>query len=315
MKRCVAVLSLLTLLLAAPVGADPSTRPLPQALNVAHRGASGLAPEHTLPAWDLAISLGADMIEQDVQTTRDGHLVVIHDDTLDRTTNCSGPVRTKTLAELRTCDAGSWFNDANPQLAKPEYVDLRVPTLAEVFERYGDTVTYHIETKTPEANPLVERELLRLLDQYGLRAAARTDWQVLVQSFSPASLQRMHALDPALPLVQLLPAAPPGTVRDQLLDSVADYAIGVGPSHSGVDKAFVAAAHARCLDVHPYTVDAPQRLRELLDAGVDGVFTNRPDRFDEVLFPDRQQIRRPDAMTAALSAAADDNRACRAAAR
>ena len=314
MNRLLSLLgvAMLVAAIAVPATAEPPQRDVPQPLNIAHRGASGLAPEHTFAAWDLAIGLGASMIEQDVQTTLDGHLVVIHDDTLDRTTDCSGPVRTKTLAEIRTCDAGSWFNEANPELAHPRYVGLRVPTLAEVFERYGSSVTYYIETKTPEANPVVERELLRLLDIYGLRQAAHTDWQVLVQSFSPASLQRMHALDPAMPLVQLLPAAPPSPQRAAFFDAVADYAIGVGPSHSGVDEAFVAAAHRSCLEVHPYTVDEPQRMRELLDAGVDGLFTNRPDRLADVLSTKRGSAQRPQAMTQALSTAADQNRACRA---
>lgn len=315
MKRSIRALLTLAMALAAlavPAGAIPQTRPVPTALNIAHRGASGLAPEHTFTAWDLAIELGAHMIEQDVQTTADGHLVVIHDDTLDRTTDCSGPVRSKTLAQIRSCDAGSWFNEANPDLADPAFVGLKVPTLAEVFERYGTSVTYHIETKTPEGNPVVERELLRLLDIYDLREAAHTDWQVVVQSFSPASLQRMHALDPAMPLVQLLPSTPPAQLRDAFLDTVAEYAIGVGPSHGGVEAGFIEAAHSQCLEVHPYTVDAPERMRELLDAGVDGLFTNRPDRLDAILFEDRRLEPADDAMIAALAAAARENRACRA---
>ncbi|MBP7630999.1 MAG: hypothetical protein KA758_11150, partial [Acidimicrobiales bacterium] len=103
---------------------------------IAHRGASGLAPEHTFAAYDLAVEQGADFIEHDLQLTADGVLVVVHDATLDRTArgpaeSCTGPVATKTLAQLRQCDVGSWFNEANPALAKPEYEGLPIPTLAE----------------------------------------------------------------------------------------------------------------------------------------------------------------------------------------
>ena len=106
-------------------------------LVVAHRGASGTRPEHTFAAYDRAIALGADYIEQDLQVTSDGVLVDMHDGTLNRTTrgaaeNCTGNVNSKTLAQIKTCSAGSWFG--------PEYVDEKVPTLEELFQRYGKTV-------------------------------------------------------------------------------------------------------------------------------------------------------------------------------
>lgn len=294
-----------------PAQAEPV--PVDRFLNIAHRGASGLAPEHTIPAWDLAIEHGADYLEQDVHLTRDGVLVVLHDDTLDRTArgpaeNCSGLVRTKTWAQLRTCDVGSWFNERYPDRARPEYVDLRIPSLAQVFERYGTRVSYYIETKSPEAAPgLVQRELLRLLDRYGLRGPAVRDGKVLVQSFSPIGLRILHALDPAVPLIQLLPLAPSGSARDAVLDGVAEYAVGVGPSAGGVTAEFVAAAHDLCLGVHPYTVDDPDRLAELIAMGVDGIFTNRPDTLTTVLARDTDQERVDAAQTAA-----HEHRRCRA---
>jgi glycerophosphoryl diester phosphodiesterase len=283
-RRLVAATALLLLVLAPAATSadieDAADRPFQV---IAHRGQSFDAPEHTLAAYDRAVASGADFIEQDVQLTLDGALVVLHDDTLDRTArgpaaNCTGPVRTKTLAQLRTCEVGSWFNTRFPDRADPAFVGERIPTLAEVFARYGDRVSYHIETKTPEAAPfVVERELIRLLDVYGLRGPAVRDWQVLIQSFSPASLQRFSALDPALPLVQLLATVPPAPAREAFLDAVAGYAIAIGPSNGGVTPALVDQAHARCLDVHPYTVNDPVRMAELVEAGVDGIFTDRPD--------------------------------------
>src|SRR5829696_7875139 len=185
----------------APGKKEPADAPV---LNIGHRGASGFAPEHTIPAYDLALELGADYIEQDLQMTRDGVLVALHDDTLDRTArglkgNCTGPVIEKTLKQIKTCDVGTWFNETYPQYAKPEYVGLKIPTLEEIFQRYGTGVNYYIETKNPESAPGMEGELLRPMEKYGLTNPAVAKWQVLIQSFSPASLQKVHALDPSLP--------------------------------------------------------------------------------------------------------------------
>jgi glycerophosphoryl diester phosphodiesterase len=269
----------------APAGKAPADAPV---LNVGHRGASGYAPEHTIPSYDLALDLGADYIEQDLQLTKDGVLVAMHDETLDRTArgpknNCTGLVIEKTLAQIKTCDVGSWFNETYPQYAKPEYVGLKVPTLEEVFQRYGKGVNYYIETKNPEAAPGMEEELLRLMNKYGLTQPAAEQWQVLIQSFSPASLQKIHASDPSLPLVQLYDSVETSASIQASLDTTRAYAVGIGPSKSDVDDSLVTAAHARCLDIHPYTVNEKQEMRALISLGVDGMFTNFPDRLDEVL--------------------------------
>jgi glycerophosphoryl diester phosphodiesterase len=273
---------------AVPVAADAVAHG-PDVLVVAHRGASGHAPEHTLAAYDLAIREGADYIEQDLQLTKDGVLVVLHDPTLDRTArgpaeSCTGPVVEKTLAEVRRCDVGSWFNERFPERARPEYVGLRVPTLDEVFARYGRGARYYVETKNPEEAPGMEEALLRLLDAHGLRAASAGRWRVLVQSFSPGSLRKLHAADPTLPLIQLFggPDSTSERVR-AALPGVAAYAVGIGPSRGAVDAALVAAAHASCLLVHPYTVDDTAEMRSLRALGVDGMFTNLPDRLNALL--------------------------------
>lgn len=270
-------------------------------LNIGHRGASGYAPEHTLPAYDLALRQGADYIEQDLQLTKDGVLVVIHDETLDRTArptaesepgDCTGLVREKTLEQIKTCDVGSWFNEAYPEYAKEEYVGLKVPTLEEVFQRYRKSAAYYIETKSPESAPGMEEELLRLMDEYGLRESAAERWQVLIQSFSPASLQKVHAEDPSLPLIQLFSGSETSETIQARLDATADYAVGIGPSKSDVDPALVEAAHDRCLDLHPYTVNEPAEMEDLIELGVDGMFTNFPDRLDAVLGPDAVEGRK-----------------------
>jgi glycerophosphoryl diester phosphodiesterase len=232
--------------------------------------------------------MGADYIEQDLQLTRDGVLVALHDATLDRTARgpaeqCTGRVIEKTLAQLRTCDVGAWFNERFPQDARPEYVGLRIPTLDEVLSRYGHRARYYIETKNPEEAPGMEEALLRALDAHGLRAGAAERRQVLIQSFSEASLRKIHGLDPSLPLVRLYEGTMNSAAIRATLDETMGYAVGIGPAQGSVDGALVEAAHARCIDVHPYTVNEVPDMRSLLALGVDGMFTNFPDRLDALL--------------------------------
>lgn len=250
--------------------------------NVAHRGASGHAPEHTMAAYDLALRMKADYIEQDLQMTSDGVLVALHDEDLDRTArgpveDCTGPVITKTLEQIKRCDVGSWFNEAYPEKAQADYVGLQIPTLEEVFQRYGSKVNYYIETKSSALYPRMEEELIRLLREYSLFEPAVEDRRVLIQSFHPTSLQKIHALEPDLPLIQLYFGGGSEVIR-ATLDQVAEYAVGIGPSFRDVDEGLVAAAHDRCLDVHPYTVNEVTDMRVLIEMGVDGMFTNFPDR-------------------------------------
>ena len=106
---------------------------------IGHRGASADAPEHTFASYDLALEQGADYIEQDLQLTADGVLVVLHDDTLARTArgpagSCTGPVADKTLDQLQDCEVGSWFNEANPDEADPAFADLAIPTMEAVLK-------------------------------------------------------------------------------------------------------------------------------------------------------------------------------------
>jgi glycerophosphoryl diester phosphodiesterase len=282
------LLALATSAVAKPNKKPPKNEEL--VLNIGHRGASGYAPEHTIPAYDLARKMGADYIEQDLQLTKDGVLVALHDETLDRTArptaesgpgDCEGLVRDKTLAQIKTCDVGTWFNETYPGYAKAEYVGLKIPTLEEVFQRYRHGANYYVETKSPESAPGMEEELLRLVEKYKLTKPAEKKWQVLIQSFSPASLQKINAINPDLPLIQLYTRS--GPIPAATLDAAATYAVGIGPSKDDVTRALTEAAHARCLDVHPYTVNETEEMEALIAAGVDGMFTNFPDRLERVL--------------------------------
>lgn len=249
---------------------------------IAHRGASYAAPEHTFAAYDLALSQGADYIEQDVQRTADGVLVVLHDLTLDRTArgsaeNCTGPVAGKTLAQVKTCDAGSWFNAANPLLARAEYGGTRIPTLREVLGRYSARARFYIEIKDPEQYPGIEEDLLKTLRDAGVTPGGTVGRPtVYLQSFSAITLQRIKAVAPAWPLVQLIGRENSGNISS-MLGLIREYAVGIGPQKASVTPELVEAAHGSCLLVHPYTVDDPAEMSALLALGVDGIFTNRTD--------------------------------------
>lgn len=247
---------------------------------IAHRGASAYAPEHTFAAWDLAVEMGADYLEQDLQMTADGELVVFHDEELDRTAEardarCSGMLRNRTLADLAGCDVGSWFNRAHPDRARPEYVGLRIPTLAEVLDRYPDQ-RFYIETKSPETAPGMEATLVELLREHDLRTGHELP-RVFLQSFSSDSLRRLAELAPEIPRVQLLPGRWSSRRIRGALREIASYAVAIGPRADRVDRALVDAAHRLGLLVHPYTVNDPAEMVRLMQIGADGWFTDRPD--------------------------------------
>ena len=246
---------------------------------IGHRGASGHAPEHTFAAWDIAIDMGVDYIEQDLQMTADGVLVVLHDETLDRTSGglCRGPVSRRTFREIANCDVGAWFNTAFPERARDNFAGQRIPSLDDVLARYAGRARFYIETKKPAAAPGMEEALLDLLHRHDLRPTSTPDHPVIIQSFSAASLMKIRAADPDIPLVQLFSRRETSwTIRLQL-DAVARYAYGIGPQFRTVDARLVAAAHARDIVVHPYTVNDEPVMRRLIRVGVDGMFTDFPD--------------------------------------
>ncbi len=252
-------------------------------LNVAHRGASGHAPEHTLLAYELGQKMKGDYIEVDLQMTKDGELVALHDETLDRTTNGSGLVKDFTLQEIKQLDAGSWFNEKYPDAAKKEYEGLTVPTLEEVFEKFGKDARYYIETKSPEVYPGMEEKLLEVLEEYKLTGPNVPSSKVIVQSFSAESLKKLHELNPDIPLVQLLWYDKAAEITDTELEDYKTYSIGLGMNFNRIDEAYVQKVRDHNLLIHPYTVNEKKDMHQLLEWGVTGMFTNFPDRLQEVL--------------------------------
>lgn len=233
-------------------------------LVVAHRGDRRRRPENTLAAFDAAAAAGADMVELDVTVSRDGHLVVIHDDTLERTTDGRGPVCTRTLAELRRLDAGNRFD--------PRFAGERIPTLEEVLRAASGRMAVNVEIKATTArgpvDPRIVDAVVALVRRLGAAGA------VLVSSFDPALLARARRLAPEIARAVLVepPADPPAALdRCRRLDAAALH-----PERSLVTADLVAASHADDRRVLPWTVDDPEEIRRLLGIGVDGVITDDP---------------------------------------
>ncbi|MEU6350506.1 glycerophosphodiester phosphodiesterase family protein [Streptomyces sp. NPDC047072] len=244
---------------------------------IAHRGASAHAPENTLPAVDKAAALGIDWVENDVQRTRDGTLVVLHDDNLRRTTDVEEvyprrapwKVRDFTAAEIARLDAGSWFGKA--------FRGTRVPTL----KQYLDRVDLHhqkllLEIKNPELYPGIEKQTLKLLANESWLDQGHRD-RLVVQSFSAAALRTVHELKPAVRTGFL------GTPSVARLPGYAAFVDQINPSYGSISTAYVSAVHAftgphgRPLEVFTWTVDTADTARLVAGYGVDGVITNRPD--------------------------------------
>ncbi|NUI89778.1 glycerophosphodiester phosphodiesterase [Staphylococcus borealis] len=251
---------------------------------IAHRGASGYAPEHTFAAYDKSRNeLGASYIEIDLQRTKDGHLVAMHDETVDRTTNGSGRVEDYTLSELKKLDAGSSFNEQHPQFANDRYKGATVPTLDEILTRYGTDANYYIETKQPDVYPGMEQQLLDTLDKHNmLNSNALQHGHVLIQSFSEASLLKMHQLNANVPLIRLLDKGELAQQSDADLQRIRSYAIGVGPEYSDLNERNTAHLKDLGFLVHPFTVNETADMQRLNQYGVDGVFTNYADQYKAI---------------------------------
>jgi glycerophosphoryl diester phosphodiesterase len=311
-----------TLLLIAGAGRAQSPAPAHK-LVIAHRGASGYLPEHTLAAYALAYGLGADTIELDLVLTRDGVPIALHDLVLEPTTDVAQlyPQRARadgrwyaadfTLAEIRRLavhersgrDGAPAFPGRFPQ-GRSRFA---VPMLAEAIELVqglnastGCAVGLYLETKEPafhaaEGLPL-EAAVLEVLGRYGLAGAQA---RVFIESFDPASLRRLRALGSPLPRVQLIGAGRHAApfVTEEGLREVSTYANAIGPDKRLIESggqpvdgaALVRRAHALGLAVHPWTfradavgpghADVLAELRAFYETyGVDGVFTDQPDR-------------------------------------
>lgn len=237
----------------------------------AHRGVGGVAPENTIASFRAAIEAHADFIETDVQRTADGKLVLIHDATLTRTTNVEElyPDRSPwqvadfTLAEIKTLDAGSWFD--------PSFAGQRVPTLEELLDLAVGRAGLDIELKSPELYPGIETQFADELKQHpewvNPAPAAKA---LVVCSFDHAVLERFHD---QLPKVEVAPVT--NAVPDaQTLASLAEWADVLVPDFRLLTEDGADRVKAAGLDLVPWTVDSPEFMHAVIDLGADGIITN-----------------------------------------
>lgn len=291
----------------ADSGATPSWQdllvPTSTKRMIAHRGASAYAPEHTIAAYRLAIEQGAHYVEQDLAVTRNGILVCLHDDTLERTTNIADvfPERAVidpatgrrqwlvldfTLAELKQLDAGSWFGT--------KFAGERIPTWEETVALVGTAAGLYPELKSP---PLYRSRGIDMpalfagsLKKLGLSAAPAS--RLIVQSFDPQALKDITRLEPRLERTFLIdPRQAQRWFTAEGMKEIASFASDLGPSKLILDRRpeLVALAHAAGLTVTPYTftsrnpgriADVTEEMRYFLqELQVDAVFTDNPDRF------------------------------------
>jgi glycerophosphoryl diester phosphodiesterase len=225
-----------------------------------------VAPENTLPAFRRAVELGVEMLEVDVQQTKDGQLVVLHDRTVDRTTDGTGDLRDFTLAELRALDAGSWFGDA--------FRGERVPTLAEVVSILDDKTSLLFEIKygSPHHEG-IEARLIEFIRQH------RLERRVLIKSFDSAALGRVRALAPQIPLGASLILRIPflrlivhrGVRFGNLLAEDVDF---LHVHRIGLTQTLVRDAHAAGLKVMVWDVHDEEGMREFIAMGVDAIETD-----------------------------------------
>ena len=313
---------------------------IPHPAVIAHRGASFDAPESTAAAYKLARDLGVDYLELDLQRSKDGVLFALHDNNLQRTTDVASkfperkdsPANAFTMAELKTLDAGSWFNTAYPDRAQPAFAGLKILTLDEIIDIAQGNPLHkpglYIETKEPKQFPGIEHDLKEKLQDRGWLSPAGSKLaksalgvgqgkgKVVLQTFEKSSLELLQKEMPQVPKILLLwvgegSIEPKSTVsfaesgekdkaayyaRQQPKDQAefqrwVDYAksqgaIGTGPSAAlthGGDQSYADLVqpwmnqytHDQGLLVHVYTIDEAADFQKVMDAGVDGIFTNR----------------------------------------
>ena len=231
---------------------------------IAHRGFKKNYPENTLVAFQAAMDAGVPMIELDVMLSRDRKLVVIHDETLDRTTNGHGSVHDHTLEELKQLDAGSWFHS--------DFAQERLPELSEVLELVDGRVITNIEIKSNAYEPhhptdAIEKQVVELVKQ------KKALDMVLISSFKTEILSQVSEIDdrPVLALISSDPA------EGQTIKFCQDInAFSWHPDHRIVTENQVKKMHAAGLMVFPYTVDTFEDYLKMTDMNVDGVITNDP---------------------------------------
>jgi glycerophosphoryl diester phosphodiesterase len=238
-------------------------------LVIAHRGFSGAAPENTIAAFKKAIDLGVDMIELDIHLSKDGQIVVIHDDTLNRTTNGKGKVTSYTLNELKRLDAGSWFGS--------QFSGEKIPTLKEVLELTRGKMLLTIELKKGDMGPYTMTDLADRSLQEVEKAGMLN--QVIFASFDPSAIDRIRGKNPKIPVALIynqswtFPQEVTGGRPVSILSC----------SGKVLTQTNISNAHQRGMKVMAWTLNTEEHMQRFLNMGVDGIITDYPDFLIKIL--------------------------------
>ncbi|MEH7493808.1 glycerophosphodiester phosphodiesterase [Neobacillus niacini] len=236
--------------------------------NVAHRGATGYAPENTIAAFDKGVEMKADYIEIDVQRSKDGELVIIHDNTVDRTTDGTGYVKDLTFGQIRSLDAGSWKGE--------KFTGEKIPTFDEILDRYHGKTGILIELKSPELYPGIEAQVAQELKERNLDKPQNE--KIIIQSFNFESMKITNSLLPKVPIGVL--TSNRAHTTEQALQEFATYADYFNPSYGIVSKELVDQVHSLGMKIQSWTVRSHEAAQFLLDMNVDGIITDYPDFVD-----------------------------------
>ena len=231
-------------------------------LVVAHRGASGLAPENTLASFKKAMEIGADYSELDVHQSKDGQVVVMHDETLDRTTNGSGGIWEYTVDELKKLDAGSWFS--------AEFAGEPIPTLSEVIDLVKGKMKLNIEIKISGHEPDIAQKVVEII------RAKDFSKDCMITSFDMATVKKVKEIAPDLVTGFIF-------ARDYPEEVFSGNWEVLSVNKKEVDEAFMAKAKKADKQVHVWTVNKKENMKRLIDLGVDGIITNYPNILKELL--------------------------------
>ncbi len=279
-RALAAVLASLVPLLAVLGFASPAVAATDSDVEViAHRGSSGAAPENTLAAVRLAIRHDSDVVENDIQRTRDGELVIIHDTTLDRTTDVEQvfPARAPwnvgefTLEEIKRLDAGSWF--------APRFAGQEVPTLEEWVNAVGRKAGMLLEPKSPALYPGIESDLDKELRSLPAFNRALRDDRVVMQSFDHVWLRQYKDLAPDVPVGLLYGTDP----TEAEITAAATWAQQINPALGAIDEDTVERIHAHGLEAQVWTVNAGQDMYTAMEWQVDGIITNYPQVLRDII--------------------------------
>ncbi len=243
-------------------------RPLsPVPLKIGHRGAAGYCPENTFVSFRQALQLGVDFLEVDIQMTKDGELVIIHDATVNRTTNGKGKVKDLTLKEIQALDAGSWFH--------PKFAGEKVPDFSEFLDEFAEKTGLLIELKNPSQYPKIEEKVAEELKKRGLSSGEKA--KIIVQSFDRNSMIHFHQLLPAIPIGVLVKNRPINGIPNKDLYSFSSFATYVNPKITMVNRRLLRRIHRHGFKTIIWTVKKKKDAKRLKHLQINGIVSDYPD--------------------------------------